>query len=215
MKTCYIICAGTCENIDIEKNNDDLIIAADAGLNYCEKFDVIPDIVVGDFDSLGYVPENNEIIKLPVKKDDTDTSFAVRYAMDKGYSRFVVFGGTGGKREDHTFANIALLSYISKKGNVGFLVSDDYTITSITDSRISFQSYMKGDISVFSFDEKAEGVTEKGLLYTLDNAVLKNSVPMGISNSFIGQESFVSVANGTLIIYYTGKFSDCTIDKFD
>ena len=73
---------------------------------------------------------------------------------------------------------------------------------------------MKGDISVFSFDERAEGVFEKGLLYTLDDAVLENSVPTGVSNSFTGQESVVSVRKGTLIIYFHGKFSDCTIDKF-
>ncbi len=213
MKTCYIICAGTCENIDIEKNNDDLIIAADAGLIYCEKFGVVPDIIVGDFDSLGYVPENNEIIKLPVEKDDTDTAFAVRYAVDNGYKKFVIFGGTGGKREDHTFANIALLSYISKTGNIGFLVSGEFTITAITNSKISFPSEMNGDISVFSFDENSVGVTERGLRYTLDNAELKNSIPIGVSNSFVGEESFISVENGTLIIYYSGKFSDCTIDK--
>ena len=213
MSLCYIISAGDCTEIKIDKKENDIIIAADAGLKYCDRFGIIHDVIIGDFDSLGFVPENREVIKLPVEKDDTDTSFAVKYAMEKGFRQFVIFGGTGGKRADHTFANIALLTYISKKGCTGFLDAGDYTITAITDSAISFSADMKGDISVFSFDEKAEGVCEKGLLYTLDNAVLENSVPLGVSNSFTGQESVVSVSKGTLIIYFSGKFSDCTIDK--
>ena len=214
MAVCYIISAGDCSSINISKGKNDLVIAADAGLQYCEKYGIAPDVVIGDFDSLGFVPENDKVIKLPVEKDDTDTSFAVKYAMEKGFSEFVIFGGTGGKRGDHTFANIALLTYISKKGCKGFLDAGDYTITAITDSSVRFPLHMNGDISVFSFNEKAEGVCEKGLLYTLDDAVLENSVPTGVSNSFTGQESVVSVRNGTLVIYFQGKFSDCTIDKF-
>ncbi len=214
MSVCYIIAAGDCNNIIIiDKKCDDLIIAADKGLEYCRKFAVVPDIIVGDFDSLGFIPEFENVISLPVEKDDTDTSFAVKYAMDKGYKKFVIFGGTGGKRADHTFANIALLSFISKNGGVGFLVADDYTITAITDSTIKFSSALKGDISVFSFDTVSYGVTETGLYYNYNNAEVKNCIVTGVSNSFTGRESTVSVKNGTLIIYFSGKFSDCTIDK--
>ena len=213
MSVCYIIASGDCGRTNIDKKETDLIIAADKGLEYCQRDGIVPDIVVGDFDSLGYHPEKVNVITLPVEKDDTDTSFAVKYAMDKGYNRFVIFGGTGGKRADHTFANISLLSFISKNGGVGFLVADDYTITAITDSTIKFSSGLKGDISVFSFDTVSYGVTETGLYYNYNNADVKNCIVTGVSNSFTGQESTVSVKDGTLIIYFSGKFSDCTIDK--
>ena len=213
MSVCYIVSAGDCSRIDIEKKETDLIIAADKGLEYCRHDGIVPDIIVGDFDSLGYCPGSDNVITLPVEKDDTDTSFAVKYAMDKGYKKFVIFGGTGGKRADHTFANIALLSFISKNGGVGFLVADDYTITAITDSTIKFSSALKGDISVFSFDTVSYGVTETGLYYNYNNAEVKNCIVTGVSNSFTGQESTVSVKDGTLIIYFSGNFSDCTIDK--
>ena len=213
MSICYIISAGDCNGIDIDKKDGDLIIAADKGLEYCRKFGVAEDIVIGDFDSLGFVPEAANVITLPVAKDDTDTSYAVKYAMEKGFDKFVIYGATGGKRADHTFANIALLAYIAKKGGIGFIAADGYTITAVTDLAIRFPSYMIGDISVFSFDEKSEGVTEKGLRYSLEDAVLENSVAVGVSNSFTGQESLVSVKHGTLLIYFSGKFSDCTIDK--
>lgn len=213
MPVCYIISAGDCSKIEIDKKEKDLIIAADKGFEYCQRDGIVPDVVIGDFDSLGYYPEKDNVISLPVEKDDTDTSFAVKYAMDKGYEKIVIFGGTGGKRPDHTFANIALLSFISKNGGIGFLVSDNCTITAITDNTIKFSDDCKGDISVFSFDTVSHGVTETGLYYNYNNADVRNCIVTGVSNSFTGQESTVNVKNGTLIIYFSGKFSDCTIDK--
>ena len=213
MSVCYIIAAGDCNSINIDKKDSDLIIAADKGLEYCHRDGIEPDVVIGDFDSLGYHPENKSVISLPVEKDDTDTSYAVKYAMNKGYKKFLIFGGTGGKRPDHTFANIALLSFISKNGGSGFLVSDNCTITAITDSTIKFSAELKGDISVFSFDTVSHGVTETGLYYNYENSDVENCIVTGVSNSFTGQESTVSVKDGTLIIYFSGNFSDCTIDK--
>ena len=81
MKTCYIICAGDADKIEIRKEKDDLIIAADNGLTHCRRNGIVPDLLVGDFDSLGYVPDGQNVLTLPVAKDDTDTSFAVKYAM--------------------------------------------------------------------------------------------------------------------------------------
>lgn len=213
MSKCYIIGAGDCEKISIDKKEDDFVIAADGGLKYCERDNITPDIILGDFDSLGFVPEQENTYALPVEKDDTDTSFAVKYAMKKGYNKFVIFGATGGKRADHTYANIALLAYISKNGGIGFLDCGDYTITAITNSKISFPEYMKGDVSVFSFDTVSHGVTETGLYYNFDNADVENSIVTGVSNSFTGQKSSVSVREGTVIIYFSGKFSDVSIDK--
>lgn len=205
MKCCYIISAGDADEIEIVKNSDDLILACDGGLEHCRRNNITPDLVIGDFDSLGYIPADENTLVLPVEKDDTDTSFAVKYAMEKEYKKIVIFGGTGGKRADHTYANIALLAYVSKNGGQAYLDCGDYSITAVTDSGITFSKDMQGDISVFSFDEKATGVYEKGLKYSLENAVLENSNPMGVSNSFTGQESYISVSKGTLLIYFSGK----------
>lgn len=209
MSVCYIISAGDCSCISIDRKEDDLIIAADAGMIHCKRERIVPDVIIGDFDSLGTIPEEENVITLPVEKDDTDTSFAVKYAMNKGYKKIVIFGGTGGKRADHTFANIALLSYISKNGGIGFLDAEDYTITAITDSEIRFSPELTGDISVFSFDTVSEGVTETGLYYNFTQANVENSLVTGVSNSFTGKESSVRVKKGTLIIYFSGKFTDC------
>lgn len=214
MKTCYIIAAGDAEKIEIKYENNDIIIACDAGLTHCEINNIEPDIVIGDFDSLGYIPNNKKTIILPVKKDDTDTFFAVKYAMEKGYNRFVIFGGAGGKRPEHTYANIAVLAYISKNGGQAFLDCDNYSITTVTNGFITFNSNMSGNVSVFSFDTHSRGVNETGLLYSVDNIEIENSSVLGVSNSFTGQKSRIGVKNGTIVIYFDGKFSDVTIDKY-
>lgn len=213
MRTCYIIAAGDSDLIEISPVENDIVIACDAGLRHCENNNIVPDVVIGDFDSLGFVPDYANTIVLPVAKDDTDTAYAVKYAMQKGFDRYVVFGAMGGKRPDHTHANIALLAHISKNGKSGFLADKNCTVTALTDARISFPKDMYGDISVFSFDSQASGVTEKGLLYSLENAEIKNTDVVGVSNSFSGQQSSIEVKSGTLIIYFNGKFSDVTIDK--
>ena len=100
MSICYIVAAGDCEKISVNKNENDLIIAADAGVRYCQRDNILPDVIIGDFDSLGFIPDSRNVISLPVAKDDTDTSFAVKYAMDKGYKKIVIFGAAGGKRAD-------------------------------------------------------------------------------------------------------------------
>lgn len=208
MKTCYIICAGDVFGIDIKKSEGDFIIAADGGLFHCRKYNISPDLVVGDFDSLGYTPDTENFIKLPVEKDDTDTSFAVKYAMKKGYKKFIIYGAVGGKRPEHTYANIALGAFISKEGGQALVKGDGYVITAVTGEKVVFNKSCKGDISVFAFDSSVTGVTEKGLKYTLNNAEMKNSQVTGISNSFTGEQAEISVKTGTLIIFYCGTEND-------
>ena len=213
MNTCYIICAGDADKIEIRREKGDLIIAADNGLSHCRRNGVVPDLLIGDFDSLGYIPEGQNVLTLPVAKDDTDTLFAVKYALGKGYRRFVFFGAAGGKRPEHTYANMALLAFLSKNGAQGFMDCGGYTITAITDAEIRFSENLRGDVSVFSFDDRSEGVTEEGLLYSLTDAVMVNTMVTGISNSFTGKKSRIGVKKGTLVVYYAGKPSDAAVVK--
>ena len=75
---------------------------------------------VGDFDSLGQVPEGENIVRHPVMKDDTDMMLAVKLGLERGYTRFHIYGGMGG-RTDHTIANIQTLAYIAGRGASAFL----------------------------------------------------------------------------------------------
>lgn len=208
MNTCYIACALEC-NIEIKKDVTDLIIAADKGYLTLVENGISPDVVIGDFDS--YTDEINceTIIKFPVKKDDTDSALAIKYAIQKGYNKVVVYGAIGGML-DHTLSNVSLCAKYAKEGIFVSFIDGDNILFAIHNSKISFSKEAKGRISVFSFDQISHGVNERGLLYNLENASLSSSIPLGVSNEFIGERAEISVSDGTLLIY-TSKinFENC------
>ena len=201
MGICYIVGAGDCEKLDFINNEADLLIAADAGYKHIIKNGMQPDIVIGDFDSLGEIPDAENVVKLNPVKDVTDMHAAVEEGIKRGFCEFVIYGASGG-RFDHSLANIQLIASLSQKGFAASIADGERIITAITDSEIRFDSSKKGFVSVFSHTDKSEGVYEKGLKYTLENAELSNSFALGVSNEFIGEESSVSVKKGTLIIIY-------------
>ncbi|MBO5313342.1 MAG: thiamine diphosphokinase [Clostridia bacterium] len=199
MKTCYIVCALDCK-VDISLENDDLLIGADRGYFTLVKNGFEPNVAIGDFDSYTGEIDCEKTIKFPVKKDYTDSALAIEYAIQNGYDKIVVYGGIGGAL-DHTMANISLASQYAKKGIELSFVDGENVLFAIHNSGVTFSEECKGRISVFSADDIAEGVTEKGLLYALDNATLYSTIPLGVSNEFTGEKAMISVKNGTLFIY--------------
>lgn len=93
----------------------DFIIAADKGLLYLQNLGITPNLVIGDFDSLGHTPNGRNIIVLPCEKNDTDMGAAVAEGVMRGYKNFILYGASGG-RADHTLANIQLISSLSRRG---------------------------------------------------------------------------------------------------
>lgn len=199
MNLCYIIAAGETGKFEIEKDMTDYIICADAGYKKAIENSIAPDLVVGDFDSLGEVPKNENIEVHPSEKDETDTFLAISCGIERGYKSFVIFGALGG-RLDHTFANIQLLKYLAERGMECTLHSPRETVTVLKDRSLVFSENERGVVSVFSLSDSSEGVTETGLKYCLENAVLTSSFPLGVSNEFIGKESVISVKRGVLMI---------------
>lgn len=202
---CYVFGAGEHFVAPPDVSSHDIIIAADGGYNYLKKFHIKPDLLIGDFDSLnGPLPENIDTTILPKEKDVTDMGAALDIGFRRGFRLFHIYGGTGG-RLDHTLANIQCLARLAKLGARGFLYDKDTIITTISEGCITFPAHQRGTLSVFAHSENAIGVCEKGLKYNLNDAALKNTYPLGISNEFMGVESSVSVANGTLIIIYSSQ----------
>lgn len=206
MKTCYIFGALATEVIDFNPQENDLIIAADGGYSTLKKLNIKPDLVVGDFDSLGEVPKNENIIKHPVKKDDTDTLLAVKIGFQKGYKKFIIYGALGG-RLDQTVATIQTATYIVENGGTAYICDSKYTVTTIKNSGVEFKETAKGIISVFSLSGVAKGVTIDGLLYPLVNEEITPHFPIGVSNEFTGKESRISVTDGILTIIFEGSFN--------
>ena len=196
---CFIFGAGEFDGLTAVPGDGDLIIAADAGLRYLKELNITPDVLLGDFDSLGYIPDGKEIIRYPSVKDDPDMALAVEWAEKRGYSRFFLYGGTGG-RIDHTIGNLQLLAYIARRGMEGYLFGWGSGLTAIHNSAITFGKDFTGMISVFCIGKDACGVTEKGLKYELENGTLTTDKSLGLSNEFTGKESCISVKDGTLLI---------------
>ncbi len=201
MGVCYIVGAGECNELNITKNNDDIVIAADGGLKYLVDFGVKADIIIGDFDSLDDIPEGENVIKLNPVKDVTDMYAAAEIGIEKGFSEFYIYGACGG-RIDHTLANIQLIASLSQKGIKAYIRDGKTVITALHNSSIAFPDEYKGYISVFSHSDKCTDVNIKGLKYTLENATISNSFPLGVSNEFIGCSSEISIGNGTAIVIY-------------
>ena len=199
MKICYIACALSCK-LDFVPDKKDYVIGADKGYLNLLKHDIDPNCVIGDFDSCTAPIKCETIIRYPVKKDFTDSSLAIEHAVKKGYKKIIVYGAIGGLL-DHTLANIALLADFTERGIDIAFVDGKNVIFAVHNSKIYFEEYAKGRISVFSFNNRAEGVFERGLMYELNNATLENKVPLGVSNEFIGEDSEISVREGTLLIH--------------
>lgn len=203
---CYIIGAGDFFGLRETPDDSDYVIAADAGYEYCVENLIIPDLVLGDFDSLGSAPKHPNVVQLPVEKDDTDTMFAIKLGLERGYRRFYLYGGLGGKRPDHTIANLQSLSYMLGHGARGWLFGEGYVWTAIRNTSVRIEG--GGDVAVFCPNGRAEGVSIKGLKYELCDAEITSDFPLGVSNGFKDSHAEISVANGTLLIMYDIKVTE-------
>lgn len=198
MNTCHIFCAAAFTGLLEPVNPGDLVIAADGGYEHLEKAGVKADLILGDFDSLGFVPAGAEVY--PVEKDDTDAMLAVREGLQRGYTRFLLYGSLDGPRLDHTVANFQTLQFLADHGARGWLIGNRQLVTVIKESEISFPKEAKGDLSVFCMGEPTRGITLEGPKYELQKGTLTAGFPLGVSNSFVGKPVRISVEQGSLLI---------------
>ena len=151
----------------------DYVIAVDAGFAHLEAIGAVPDMAVGDFDSLGYVPKCRRVSRHPVKKDKSDMELAMEKALSWGHDELIVYGALGA-RLDHTLANLQLFAKFSER---------DVYVTAVA-------------------DDMARGVIERGMEYSIDDEPLSNRTSRGLSNELTGEEATVAVEEGTLYVFY-------------
>ena len=198
MKTCVIFCAGGFSTFAEPVNEEDLVIAADGGLRHAEQCGVRPTLILGDFDSLGYTPDRAEVF--PVEKDDTDSMLAIKEGLRRGFRRFVLYGALDGARLDHTIANLQGLQYLADHGATGYLVGLRENATVLKCEKITFPAGASGILSLFCLGPEATGVNLSGFHYPLRNGTLTCGFPLGVSNHFEGEQSEISVKNGSLVM---------------
>lgn len=202
MKTCYIIGAGDITDPHITATAEDFIICADGGYKHKSILGRECDLVVGDFDSLGAVPNTDKKIVAPTEKDETDMMLAVMSGLDRGYRNFILLGALGGERNDHSVANIQLLHYIVSKGARGTILHSDEVFTAFSNGTLKLSADLEGYVSVFSLSSESRGVTIKNLKYAVEDFNLCSYKPVGVSNEFLGKESTITVEDGALLVVY-------------
>lgn len=203
MKSCIIFCAGGFDGLIAPIQKTDYILAADGGLTHVQALGLTPNGILGDFDSLGYVPHAATVF--PVEKDDTDAMLAVRQGLALGYQRFLLYGSLDGPRLDHTVANFQTLQFLADHGATGYLVGIDTVATVIKNESIRFSADAEGVLSVFCMGKDAQGVCISGLKYPLSGGTLTAGFPLGVSNRFVGNAATVSVENGSLLVLWNRK----------
>lgn len=168
----------------------DLVIAVDAGFSHLENLGISPDIALGDFDSLGYVPATSNVMRFPAQKDASDMELAAQKALDIGCKAFFVYGALG-KRLDHSLGNILMFAGISEKGAEITLFDEDQALRLLTGPAcFELPKNLDGGIvSVFSLSECSKGVTECGLAYEIEDETLISHTTLGLSNELYAQPS--------------------------
>ena len=179
---------------------DDFVIACDRGYVYCERLGLRPDLIISDFDSYtGPVDSEIPLNRFVSEKDDTDTMLAVRYAVEHGFHELLLCCALGG-RLDHLIANLQSLVYAQKHGLPTVLLSEDTEIRTLADGALRIPRREDRSLSVFALDGPCRGVCITGAKYPLANAELLPSFPLGVSNTWAGEEAVISVEEGILLI---------------
>lgn len=197
MKICSIICGAPCGKLPAELV-EGLVIAADRGLDHCLKAGITPHYAVGDFDSArSTVPEGVERISAPAEKDDTDTGLAVNIGIEHGCEEFRLFSALGG-RLDHTIACIQTLFSIRRNGKKGVLYGDGCEALLAINETVIVPRF-SGYLSVFAFDSEAV-VSIRGAKYCVEDYILKNSYPIGVSNEVAADFAEIDARGGAVLI---------------
>lgn len=183
----------------IKLSEDDLIICADGGFDALLYTDIVPDVVIGDLDSIrSTVPSGIKTVKYPVEKDKTDLEICIDYALENGCTSIFILGALGG-RVDHSLASLCAMKYAYENGAEPMILTADTRVylvgESITLARENFDY-----ISLIPCTEKVTGVTTTGLKYNLRDSVLKQSSSLGVSNEFYNNTAEISVSGGLLFV---------------
>lgn len=206
MSTCALVGAIDFNADDFQRRlaqgEFDQVIAVDAGFAHLEAIGVVPDMAVGDFDSLGYVPKCKRVSRYPVEKDASDMELAMEKACAWGFDELVIYGALGG-RLDHTIANLQLFASFSERGVYVLGVGDTYAVRLLTGPDVYELPVLDaGTVSVFAANDVARGVIERGMKYSLDDEPLTNRTSLGLSNELMGNPATVAVEAGTLYIFH-------------
>jgi thiamine pyrophosphokinase len=202
-----IVCSGSIEDYDYHRkffDGNPMVICVDGGARHLIKLGILPHVMIGDFDSISkedyeYFRDAGVVdIKYPSQKDMTDTELALEYAADKGVSSIVLLGCLS-TRFDHSLSNIFLLKKMADK-NIDCVIANEYNEIQLVKDHIVLKKERNMKLAVLPLTESVEGITNKGLLYPLDNDTIKLGSSRGVSNEFTDEFAEISIKKGLLLV---------------
>ena len=206
MATCALVASCDFNSEHFSKSDAsgafDGVYAVDGGYAFLKAIGRERDVAIGDFDSLGYVPQSQRLYQFPTHKDKSDLELAFDQLRLDGFDEAVVYGAIGG-RLDHTIANLQMACSFAEDGITVTFIALDFAIRIVVGPSVYHLPVLEsGTVSVLSAGDCAKGVTEQGLEYPLENADLSNRTTLGVSNELIGKPASVEVAEGTLYVFH-------------
>ena len=202
MKRCVIVGGAHINNYVYIRSclrKDDFIVFCDSGLKHLEALQAAPNLIVGDFDSHENPHLDVETIVLPCEKDDTDTVFAVKEAIKRGYDNFLLIGVVGA-RLDHSLGNVAILLYLDSLGKKGCIIDDYSEMEIVSDKPVSICDRYSF-FSLLNITGCAKGITITGAKYPLDDGEITCEYQYGVSNEVLsGENAIVFVKCGKLLL---------------
>ena len=202
MKRCVIVGGADINNYSFIREKlcaDDYVVFCDSGLKHLEQLQARPSLIVCDFDSHENPRLDVETIILPCEKDDTDTVFAVKEAIKRGFDEFLLIGVVGA-RLDHTLGNVSILLYLDSLGKKGCIIDDYSEMEIVSEMPVSITD----DYSFFSLlniTGCAKGITITGAKYPLADAEISCEYQYGVSNEVLpGETATVSIEQGKLLL---------------
>lgn len=205
MKRCIIFAGGKLGSLDFIniiaiKEQGDMVICADSGLKAAEKLGIIPDLIVGDFDSYtDELPTGIEILRSVPEKDDTDTMLAVKTAISRGYNEIQLYGGLGA-RFDHSYANIQTLVYALENGCEMTICDAENELTVRKAGEYRFEKREGWYFSLFALTETAVIGDYYGVKYPLKDYHMTIGFPIGVSNEITDEEAYLRIDSGIVLI---------------
>ena len=205
MKRCVVVGGADINNYEYIRDclcEDDYIVFCDSVLKHMDSLGVKPNLIVGDFDSYENPNLDVETIVLPCEKDDTDTVFAVKEAIRRGFDEFLLIGVVGA-RLDHTLGNVSILLYLDSIGKRGIII-DDYSKIEVVSDKPAYIEDFYAFFSLLNITGVAKGVTIRNAKYPLENAEITCEYQYAISNEVLcGNVAEVTVKNGKLLLVKT------------
>ena len=202
MERCVIVGGADINNYAFIREKlcaDDYVIFCDSGLKHLENLQVQPSLIVGDFDSHENPHLDVETIVLPCEKDDTDTVYAVKEALSRGFDNFLLIGVIGA-RLDHTLGNVSILLFLDSLGKKGYIIDDYSEMEIISDKPVSV-SDRYSFFSLLNITGCAKGITITGAKYPLVDGEITCEYQYGVSNEVLpGENAVVTVNYGKLLL---------------